>query len=62
MWLMLLLQLDKNERVWIRGQTGTFDPPPAPARFLQADPARRAGGTARAGNEDPKPQIRIFGG
>ncbi len=55
MWVMRLLQLDKNERVVDRGQTGTFHPPPAPARLLQADRASEQEARGRAGNEDQAP-------
>src|SRR5258708_33875789 len=47
--------LIKTSGWWIRGQTGTFDPPPAPARFLQADPAGEQEARGRAGNEDQAP-------
>ena len=52
---MRLLQLDINERVVDQAQTGTFDPPPAPARLLEANRASEQEARDRAGNEDQTP-------
>jgi hypothetical protein len=51
---MRLLQLDKNERVVDQGAIGNFDPPPAPARLLQANASEQEA-RGRAGNEHQAP-------
>jgi hypothetical protein len=46
--------LIKTSGWWIRGHTDTFDPPPAPARLLQADASEQEA-RGRAGNENQAP-------
>jgi len=47
--------LIKTSGWWIRRQTWTFDPPPAPANLLQADRASEQEARGRAGNEHQAP-------